>query len=173
MSTDEAKRLAILATFLRVYGVLSVIIFGSLIIGFAVQTPLLADDPKGALNWVIWNGIRCGNEPCHVPPCCSLSTSCGLCSSSWPLASRWHMCPSSALRCGQTFSTVCSWPCRLSCTWAAIGSDFLPISRSSGSLPSGSTSGDRVRGEILWSRIDRLDGRELRPYRSDGLSCAR
>lgn len=68
MSTDEAKRLAILATFLRVYGVLTLIIFGSLFIGFAVQTPLLADEPKGALNWVIWNGIRCGNEPCHVPP---------------------------------------------------------------------------------------------------------
>ena len=68
MSADEAKRLAILATFLRVYGVLCFVIFGSLMIGFAVQTPLLADDPKGALNWVIWNGIRCGNEPCHVPP---------------------------------------------------------------------------------------------------------
>jgi hypothetical protein len=68
MSTDEAKRLAILATFLRVYGVLTLIIFSSLFIGFAVQTPLLADEPKGALNWVIWNGIRCGNEPCHVPP---------------------------------------------------------------------------------------------------------
>jgi len=34
----------------------------------AVQTPLLADEPKGALNWLIWNGIRCGREPCHVAP---------------------------------------------------------------------------------------------------------
>ena len=34
----------------------------------AVQTPLLADEPKGALNWLIWNGIRCGREPGHVAP---------------------------------------------------------------------------------------------------------
>jgi hypothetical protein len=65
---DEAKRLAILATFLRVYGVLTLIIFGSLMIGFAVETPLLADEPKGTLNWAIWNGVHCGNQPCHVPP---------------------------------------------------------------------------------------------------------
>src|SRR5262249_1753979 len=65
---DEAKRLAILATFLRVYGVLTLIIFGFLMIGFAVETPLLADEPKGSLNWAIWNGVSCGNQPCHVPP---------------------------------------------------------------------------------------------------------
>lgn len=68
MITNESKKLAALAIFLRVYGVLTLIIFGSLFVGFAVQTPLLADEPKGALNWVIWNGIRCGSEPCHVPP---------------------------------------------------------------------------------------------------------
>src|SRR6266542_3964885 len=68
MITNESKRLAALSIFLRVYGVLTLIIFGSLFVGFAVQTPLLADEPKGALNWVIWNGIRCGSEPCHVPP---------------------------------------------------------------------------------------------------------
>jgi hypothetical protein len=53
---------------LRVYGVLTLIIFGLLFLGFAVQTPLLADEPKEALNWLIWNGIRSGSEPCYVPP---------------------------------------------------------------------------------------------------------
>src|SRR5262249_32026435 len=32
----------------------------------AVQTPLLADEPKVALNWLICNGIRCGREPWPV-----------------------------------------------------------------------------------------------------------
>ena len=68
MTNDEAEKLTRLAVFLRVYGVLSLVIFGSLFIGFTVETPLLADDPRGALNWLIWNGIRCGNEPRHVPP---------------------------------------------------------------------------------------------------------
>ncbi len=63
---DEAKRMAKLATFLRVYGLLSLAIFGSLIIGFLAESPLLAEG--GKLNWIIWNGIRCGGEPCHVPP---------------------------------------------------------------------------------------------------------
>lgn len=68
MVNDETKKLAALAIFLRIYGVLSLIIFGSLFVGFAIQTPLLADEPRGALNWMIWNGIRCGGEMCHVPP---------------------------------------------------------------------------------------------------------
>jgi hypothetical protein len=68
MITNESKKLAALAILLRVYGVLTLVIFGSLLVGFAIQTPLLADEPKGALNWVIWNGIRCGSEPCYVPP---------------------------------------------------------------------------------------------------------
>ena len=68
MVREESERLAALAVFLRTYGVLTLIVFGSLFVGFAVQTPLLADEPKGALNWLIWNGIRCGSEPCHVPP---------------------------------------------------------------------------------------------------------
>jgi hypothetical protein len=42
------------------------LIFIPLLTGFAVQSPLL--DAGGALNWVIWNGVSCGNEPCHVPP---------------------------------------------------------------------------------------------------------
>jgi hypothetical protein len=65
MVEDQTKKLAI---FLRVYGVLSLVIFGSLELGFAIQTPLLADQPRGALNWVIWNGVQCGGERCHVPP---------------------------------------------------------------------------------------------------------
>ena len=68
MITNESKKVAALAILLRVYGVLTLIIFGSLLVGFAIQTPLLADEPKGAVNWMIWNGIRCGSEPCFVPP---------------------------------------------------------------------------------------------------------
>lgn len=66
MVNDETRKQYALAIFLRIYGVLSLIIFSSLIVGFAIQTPLLAEG--GALNWVIWNGIRCGSQPCHVPP---------------------------------------------------------------------------------------------------------
>jgi hypothetical protein len=69
---DEKKRQAVLATFLRVYGVASLVLFGALITGFLLQTPLLAEPtsagPDGPLNWLIWNGVRCGAEPCHVPP---------------------------------------------------------------------------------------------------------
>jgi uncharacterized protein DUF6632 len=53
--------------FLRVYGVLTLIIFGLLIVGFLAQSPLLAEH-GGALNWTIWNDVRCGNEHMHVPP---------------------------------------------------------------------------------------------------------
>ena len=53
MTNDEAEKLTRLAVFLRVYGVLSLVIFGSLFIGFTVETPLLADDPRGGLNWLI------------------------------------------------------------------------------------------------------------------------
>jgi hypothetical protein len=66
MVTDDTKKLARFATFLRVYGVLTLIIFGLLSLGFAVQTPLFAEG--GSLNWLIWNDIRCGDQPCHVPP---------------------------------------------------------------------------------------------------------
>jgi hypothetical protein len=66
MVQDEAKKRSALAIFLRVYGVLSLIIFGPLFVGFLLQTSLLAEG--GSLNWVIWNGVRCGGEPCHVPP---------------------------------------------------------------------------------------------------------
>jgi hypothetical protein len=53
--------------FLRVYGVLTLAIFILLLVGFVVQTPLLAEH-GGPLNWTIWNDIRCGSEHMHVPP---------------------------------------------------------------------------------------------------------
>ena len=40
---DRQRRLAALRVFLRVYGVLTLIIFGLLFVGFMVQTPLLAE----------------------------------------------------------------------------------------------------------------------------------
>src|SRR5215510_13282041 len=54
MVREESERLAALVVFLRTYGVLTLIIFGSLFVGFAVQTPLLVDEPKGAPNRLIW-----------------------------------------------------------------------------------------------------------------------
>ena len=53
--------------FLRVYGVLTLTIFSLLIVGFLAQSPLLAEH-GGALNWTIWNDVRCGSEHMHVPP---------------------------------------------------------------------------------------------------------
>ena len=55
MAKDETKKMAALAIFLRVYGILSLIIFGSLLVGFAFQTPLLAEG--GPLNWTIWDDV--------------------------------------------------------------------------------------------------------------------
>jgi Family of unknown function (DUF6632) len=72
MTKDETRKLAALAVFLRIYGVVSLVLFSLLFVGFTVQTPLLADRfddrGQGALNWLIWNGVRCGGEMCHVPP---------------------------------------------------------------------------------------------------------
>lgn len=65
MANDD-PRTARLATFLRVYGVLSLVIFGTLSVGFAIQAPQFAEG--GSLNWMIWNDLRCGDQPCHVPP---------------------------------------------------------------------------------------------------------
>jgi hypothetical protein len=53
--------------FLRVYGVLTLAIFVLLFVGFVDQSPLLAEH-GGALNWTIWNDVRCGSEHMHVPP---------------------------------------------------------------------------------------------------------
>ena len=72
MVNSEIRKLARLSTFLRAYGVVSLILFPTLLVGFVLQTPLLADPTPaaaaGRLNWVIWNGVLCGGEPCHVPP---------------------------------------------------------------------------------------------------------
>jgi hypothetical protein len=53
--------------FLRIYGIFTLSIFVSLLIGFFAQSPLLAEH-GGALNWTIWNDVRCGSEHLHVPP---------------------------------------------------------------------------------------------------------
>ncbi len=44
-----------LRTFLRVYGILSFLIFGSLSLGFLIQTPHM--NPGGPLHWLIWDDV--------------------------------------------------------------------------------------------------------------------
>ncbi|GAA2825808.1 DUF6632 domain-containing protein [Nonomuraea rubra] len=63
----QDRKLRALATFLRVYGVLSLAIFVPLFLGFLVRTPLLAE-AGGPLNWTIWNDVSSGHEHAHVPP---------------------------------------------------------------------------------------------------------
>jgi hypothetical protein len=63
---NEDKKLTALKWSLRIWGVLAFAIFLPLLLGFAIQSPLL--DTEGMLNWTIWNGVACGDEPCHVPP---------------------------------------------------------------------------------------------------------
>jgi hypothetical protein len=67
MINDSSRKLAALRVFLRIYGILTLIIFGLLFVGFMVQTPLLAEH-GGVLNWTIWNDVRFGNDHAHVPP---------------------------------------------------------------------------------------------------------
>jgi hypothetical protein len=67
MINDSPRKLAALRVFLRIYGALTLIIFGLLFVGFMVQTPLLAEH-GGALNWTIWNDVRFGHDHAHVPP---------------------------------------------------------------------------------------------------------
>jgi hypothetical protein len=67
MTTDTPRKLAALSVFLRIYGILTLIIFSLLFVGFIVQTPLLAEH-GGVLNWTIWNDVRFGNDHAHVPP---------------------------------------------------------------------------------------------------------
>jgi FtsH-binding integral membrane protein len=64
---DNSRRQKAFRVFLRVYGVLTLAIFVSLFVGFIAQSPLLAEH-GGALNWTIWNDVRCGSEHLHVPP---------------------------------------------------------------------------------------------------------
>jgi hypothetical protein len=64
---ESARKLAALKIFLRVYGVLTLIIFSLLFVGILAETPVLSEH-GGALNWTIWNDVRFGNEHNHVPP---------------------------------------------------------------------------------------------------------
>src|SRR5215472_13093794 len=67
MSDNSTRKAAALRVFLRVYGVLTLAIFSLLFVGFMAQSPMLAEH-GGALNWTIWNDVRCGSEHMHVPP---------------------------------------------------------------------------------------------------------
>jgi Family of unknown function (DUF6632) len=67
MINDSSRKLAALRVFLRIYGVLTLLIFGLLFVGFMVQSPLLAEH-GGALNWTIWNDVHFGHDHAHVPP---------------------------------------------------------------------------------------------------------
>jgi hypothetical protein len=60
--TTDTRAAERLARFLRIYGVLTLVIFGSLSVGFAVHTHVLAKG--GALNWTIWDDSVTG----HVAP---------------------------------------------------------------------------------------------------------
>src|ERR1700739_4365363 len=64
---DPSRGLTAFRVFLRVYGVLTLAIFVALFVGFLAQSPLLAEH-GGALNWTIWNDVRCGRQHLHVPP---------------------------------------------------------------------------------------------------------
>src|SRR5262245_49180506 len=67
MADTTTRKSAALSVFLRVYGVLTLLIFSLLFVGFMVQSPLLAEH-GGALNWTIWNDVRFGHDHAHVPP---------------------------------------------------------------------------------------------------------
>jgi hypothetical protein len=55
LTLKEARQRRLLAVFLRVYGVLSLILFSVLMLGFAIQSPLL--DIGGTLHWTIWDRV--------------------------------------------------------------------------------------------------------------------
>ncbi|MFF0306328.1 DUF6632 domain-containing protein [Streptosporangium sp. NPDC004379] len=67
MSESKPRGVTALPVFLRVYGVLSLIIFVPLFLGFIVRSPLLAED-GGPMNWAIWNDVHAGHDSAHVPP---------------------------------------------------------------------------------------------------------
>ena len=54
---NEEQKMKWLKTFLRVYGVLTILIFGSLSVGFLIQTPLMNLNPEGPLHWLIWDDV--------------------------------------------------------------------------------------------------------------------
>lgn len=49
------SRLAMLKRFLSIYGWLSLVLFGGLLIGFAIQAPAL--DVGGRWHWLIWDRV--------------------------------------------------------------------------------------------------------------------
>ena len=69
---NEETKLRALKVWLRVWGIVSLCIFVPLLLGFIVQSPLLAEN-GGLLNWAIWNDVSSSNHlgsshAAHVPP---------------------------------------------------------------------------------------------------------
>jgi hypothetical protein len=62
----EQGNLVALKFFLRIYAVLSFLIFVPLMLAIILQSSLW--DVGGPMNWTIWNGVICGDQPCYVPP---------------------------------------------------------------------------------------------------------
>jgi hypothetical protein len=62
----DEKKLGILKASLRIWGLLGYAIFIPLFFAFMFRASIL--DVGGSLNWSIWNGVMCGDQPCHVPP---------------------------------------------------------------------------------------------------------
>lgn len=52
-------RTAWLTRILRIWGVVSILIFGTIFVGYAIQTPAFGHD--GALHWLVWDDL-----PGHV-----------------------------------------------------------------------------------------------------------
>ncbi|MEO7910406.1 MAG: hypothetical protein ABIV47_12230 [Roseiflexaceae bacterium] len=52
---NEAKKMQWLKIFLRVYGVLTFLIFSNISVGFLIQTPNM--NPGGSLHWLIWDDV--------------------------------------------------------------------------------------------------------------------
>lgn len=52
---DDDLKLRALKVFLRVYGVLTLAIFGGLSVAFLLQTPQV--NPGGPLHWLIWDDV--------------------------------------------------------------------------------------------------------------------
>ena len=53
---DETRKMGMLSKFLRVYGMFSIVLFSTLLLGFIVETPLLKQG-SGALHWTIWDDV--------------------------------------------------------------------------------------------------------------------
>jgi hypothetical protein len=56
----DQKKTRALQAFLRIYGVLSLVLFGVLSVGLMIKAPIL--DKGGALNWAVWDDMSD-----HVP----------------------------------------------------------------------------------------------------------